>query len=331
MDRLRPAWDALYKPGQHTIFQSFAWNQLAAAHFADREAPLLVSAETESSAAIIPGCVCGDRISLLGDMLFDYRAVLHDGGPEALNAAFSYLADFDLPLEVTGVRECDVRDFGRIEPAFFCNAPRVQRQNFTADQFTAEHSRLGRFFRRLAKQGVELQQFFGDQEQLIRWIYQRKAEQFEGSVQEIFSDPRRIEFMVRAAAIDPSNFEIFAFTERGVGSTPGNVIAALITLRDTNVRRFYAVWFDQRWAQYSPGTVLVFAITQRSLAEGLDCDYMTGEQPHKMRLATGMTRLFKVAGTLAKAPAQREESAPQEAPQQDAPQLEREPLPQAAD
>jgi CelD/BcsL family acetyltransferase involved in cellulose biosynthesis len=325
MDRLRPAWHALYKPGRHTVFQNFAWNQLAAAEFGDREAPLVVLAETDSSVAIVPACVCGDRISLLGDVLFDYRAVLHEGGPEALNAACAYLADFDLPVEVTGVRECDVDAFEGIEPAFFCNAPGVQRQNFTADQFTAEHSRLGRFFRRLANQRVELQQFFGDQERLIRWIYQRKAEQFEGSAQDIFSDPRRIDFMVRAAAIDPTKFEMFAFTERGVANTPGDVIAALVTLRDGSVRRFYTVWFDQAWAQYSPGTVLVFAITQRSLAEGLDCDYMTGEQPHKIRLATSMKRLFKVAGRLQATGTEPVSSSEPTSP------LDEEPLPQAAD
>ena len=173
---------------------------------------------------------------------------------------------------------------------------------------------------------MELQQFFGDQEQLIRWIYQRKAEQFEGSSQDIFSDPRRIEFIVRAASIDPTKFEIFAFTMRGIANTPGDVIAALVTLRDGNVRRFYTVWFDQAWAQYSPGTVLVFAITQRSLAEGLDCDYMTGEQPHKIRLATGMTRLFKLAGQLSKADA----SDPATSSERTLP-LDAEPLPQAAD
>jgi CelD/BcsL family acetyltransferase involved in cellulose biosynthesis len=293
LDRLRPAWERLYTPGRHTVFQSFAWNRLAAQHFAGRHAPLVVFAESASSLALIPACVADQaRITLLGDVLFDYRAILQAGGSDALDAAFSYLADLHLPLDVTAVREQDVLPFRDFEPEFFCNAPGVQRQTFTAEQFAAEHSRLGRFFRRLAKQRVELQQFFGDQESLIRWIYQRKGEQFVGSAVDIFSDPARIDFMVRAAAIDPAKFEIFAFT------SAAGVIAALVTLRDDHVRRFYTVWFDQAWAQYSPGTVLVFAITERSLAEGLDCDYMTGEQHHKIRFATSMTRLFRVAGHL---------------------------------
>jgi CelD/BcsL family acetyltransferase involved in cellulose biosynthesis len=340
MERLRPAWERIYAPERHTLFQSFAWNRLAAQQFAGRESPLVVFAETDSGAAIVPACVLGRsaatsgacdaserrKISLLGDMLFDYRAILHAGDERVCQAALLHLADLELPLELTAVREQDLAPFEHLAPTVFCNAPSVKRESVTADQFAAEHSRLGRFFRRLAKQRVELQQFFGDQEQLIRWVYQKKGEQFVGSAADIFSDRSRIDFMVRAAALDPGKFEIFAFT---VG---GKVVAALVTLRDHHVRRFYTVWFDQEWAQYSPGTVLVFAITQRSLAEGLDCDYMTGEQPHKIRLATGMTRLFKVSGPLRAAEAAASQT--QLAVEPDNPVMDlrtSEPLPQAAD
>ena len=34
-----------------------------------------------------------------------------------------------------------------------------------------------------------------------------------------------------------------------------------------------------------------------SLAEGLDCDYMTGAQPYKLRLATGSMPLFRLRAT----------------------------------
>lgn len=331
MERFRSAWERLYAPERHTVFQTFAWNRLAAQQFASREVPVVVFAQTDSSAAIVPACLCQDsHVSLLGDVLFDYRTVLSAGGTEALQAALSYLADLNVPLDLKGVREADLLPFDHLGPTFFCNAPGVQRQNVTADQFAAEHSRLGRFFRRLARQRVELQQFFGDQAALIRWIYQRKGEQFVNSAADIFSDPARIDFMVAAASLDPSNFEIFAFT------TAGRVIAALVTLRDVHVRRFYTVWFDQEWAQYSPGTVLVFAITQRSLAEGLDCDYMTGEQPHKVRLATSMTRLFQIAGPLRAAleplPAETGLRAEPSVAEMEAPAaVLPEPLPQAAD
>jgi CelD/BcsL family acetyltransferase involved in cellulose biosynthesis len=321
MEQFRPAWDQLYTPGRHSVFQSFAWNHLAAQQFLN-DAPYVVLAESDSSMAIVPAAVTGgEQITMLGDMLFDYRACLCAGAPEAHQAALGKLAELGLPMEITAVREADLEPFGNLEPSVFCNAPSVQRQSVTADQFTGEHSRLGRFFRRLAKQRVELQQHFGDNEKLVRWIYEKKGEQFSGSAVDIFNDPRRVDFMARAAALDPGACEIFTF------STPQQIVAALVTFRDAHVRRFYTIWFDQEWAQYSPGVVLVFAITQRSLAEGLDCDYMTGEQPHKVRLATGMMRLFRVNATPAMlAQAAREPAALQTMPTL----LTADPLPEVA-
>ena len=38
-------------------------------------------------------------------------------------------------------------------------------------------------------------------------------------------------------------------------------------------------------------------MTRRSLADGLDCDYMTGEQPYKLRLATRSTPLYRLCAT----------------------------------
>jgi hypothetical protein len=83
----------------------------------------------------------------------------------------------------------------------------------------------------------------------------------------LFVDPRRVEFVLRAAA--------------------------LVTLRDGRVSRFYTTWFDDAWAHYSPGTALLFEVTRRSLAEGLDCDYMTGTQSQKLRFRIGSIPLFR--------------------------------------
>ena len=53
------------------------------------------------------------------------------------------------------------------------------------------------------------------------------------------------------------------------------------------------MYHDHRWAHYSPGVALIYEISRRSLAESLDCDYMTGEQPHKLRFATHTVPLFR--------------------------------------
>jgi CelD/BcsL family acetyltransferase involved in cellulose biosynthesis len=81
---------------------------------------------------------------------------------------------------------------------------------------------------------------------------------------------------------------VYTLTQRAT------LVAALVTFRDGNTRRFYTTYYDHAWAHFSPGMVLLFEITRQSLEEGLNCDYMTGEQPHKTRLATGGVPLFRV-------------------------------------
>ncbi|HEV7673325.1 MAG TPA: GNAT family N-acetyltransferase, partial [Candidatus Angelobacter sp.] len=58
--------------------------------------------------------------------------------------------------------------------------------------------------------------------------------------------------------------------------------------------RFYTGWFAAEYEKHSPALALIYEITRQSLANGLDCDYMTGEQPYKMRLATNLVALYKV-------------------------------------
>jgi CelD/BcsL family acetyltransferase involved in cellulose biosynthesis len=59
---------------------------------------------------------------------------------------------------------------------------------------------------------------------------------------------------------------------------------------------------------YSPGVALLYEVTRASLAENLDCDYLTGEQEYKMRFATSVMPLYRVdvtAGELAESLRQR--------------------------
>src|SRR5262249_51802736 len=107
----------------------------------------------------------------------------------------------------------------------------------------------------------------------------------------LFRDKLRIDFLVNAAAITPDVFEVFTleFEEQ--------LCAALVTFRDGSLRRFYTGWFDPAYEKHSPGLTLIHEVTRLSLEAGLDCDYMTGEQPYKMRLATRSETLYRVRAT----------------------------------
>jgi hypothetical protein len=287
MDRWRDVWHRLFADApKATLFQSFCWNRLAAASFADRESPFAVLAESSSGIALIPASITVGGVSLIGETLFDYRDILWTGCEETLWAAWRRLAALRLPLSITGLREGE--PWPLFGPSKFVHAPQVPCGAVTATEFAAKHSRLERTLRLLAKAGAELRRYDGTAGDLIAWLYGEKGKQASGSGENLFRDSRRRDFLVSACALDPKACELFTF-EAG-----GRPIAALLTLRDRGVRRFYTVWFDSRWARFSPGTALVYAATADALSAGLDCDYMTGEQPFKMRFAMSLAPLYRL-------------------------------------
>jgi len=288
MPRIRPLWNRLYASGKYTVFQAFDLNLLAADRFADREEPYVVCAESEGGAAIVPAVLRrGDgTLRLLGEELFDYRTFLHDGDESVLRAAVGALAELGRPLEIVALRETD-RDavIDELEMAPFAAAPGVSCAQISAEEFAAAHTRLARNLRRMERLGFELRSYDGDNPMLLRSIYAAKAEQSESS---LFHDAERVEFMVSAAALMPDVVEVFTLEH---GAT---MAAAAVTLRDGRWRRFYTGWFAPEYEKHSPALALIYEVTRRSLAAGLDCDYMTGEQPYKMRLATNTVPLYRV-------------------------------------
>ncbi len=293
MDRLRPAWEHLASQRRHTIFQDFAWNRLAAQVFADREAPYVVYAENGNGAALIPAALGrdGTLIVFLGETLFDYRSFLAAGDRAALDAAWREIGKLRQQLWVAGVPQAWTLDWKEWRPQPFTAAPAVWRSLSTAADFAEKHPRARRLVRRLGEQGLELRRYSGEETALIRWLLEQKARQFQDDPNNLFSDPRRIDFLAAALSQDPQAAEVFTLEQ---GST---TVSAVITLRDGEIRRFYNSYHDERWGRLSPGVALLYEVTRRSLEEGLDCDYMTGTQPHKTRLANASVPLFRVDAT----------------------------------
>ncbi|HEY1525716.1 MAG TPA: GNAT family N-acetyltransferase [Candidatus Angelobacter sp.] len=293
MLQIRPLWESLCADGRYTVFQSFDLNLLAAARFAEREGPYIVCAESSNSAAIVPAALRRDdgSIRLLGEELFDYRSFLHAGDDAALRAALGALAWLERPLELVALREGDCGAVvNELTVGPFAAAPVVNCAQISAEQFAAAHTRLARNLRRMERLGFALRSYDGTNAQRLRSIYTAKAELSSSS---LFHDSERIEFLVSAAGLMPEVFEIFTLEQ------DERMAAAVVTLRDDACRRFYTGWFASEYEKHSPALALIFEITRRSLAEELDCDYMTGEQPYKMRLATSSVALYRVRATAA--------------------------------
>jgi hypothetical protein len=237
----------------------------------------------------------------MGEKLFDYRDVLHAGDEAVLSQAWWRLCDLNRPFQVTALRgEQSHRLWQGAQPQPFAHAPCVRSRDLSMvitvggaspisyqDRFLSMHSRLGRHTRRIAKQAVTFRHHAGNERELVRFIFEAKGKQVTPS-ENLFQDRARQEFMVQIAAEEASRCDVYTY------ETNSELVAALVAFRDDAVRYCYTIYYDSRWSQFSPGQLLLFEVATRSLAEGLDCDFMTGEYPYKNRVATARVPLFTV-------------------------------------
>jgi CelD/BcsL family acetyltransferase involved in cellulose biosynthesis len=285
VERLRPLWQRLQRQSRATIFQDFDWNLLALRIFPE-ETPYFVAVEVESSAAIIPAVVREGEIRLAGGPLFDYRDPLCAGDEAAFTLALEKVADLGLPWNIRGILEQHSRwSATPVQP--WTAAPYVSARDISAEAFVEKHTRARRSLRRLSEQEASVTTVTGTPE-LVAQLYREKAKEPGGHGENIFRDPRCCQFMQNVVSLPNTRCEVFLM-EAG-----GKPIAALITFREREVRRFYTTWMDQQWSTHSPGVALLYYATCETLAAGIDCDYMTGEQSYKMRFATGCVPLYKL-------------------------------------
>jgi CelD/BcsL family acetyltransferase involved in cellulose biosynthesis len=276
------------------MFQSFSWNYAAACAFSDREAPFVIYAESDHGAALIPAAIdqFHRRLMLLGETLFDYRDVLSSGDQQVLHSAWNRVSQLNLKFSAGAVRaEANFAAWSGFDVSRFYGAPRVSPHEISAEDFGSKHRRLERWRRRLENEGVTLRCRTGREADLVRFIYQQKGSQPAESGENLFGDPRRVQFMMEICGAIGSACEIFTF------ESAGTLVAALVTFRDRNARRFYTIYCDQGWACYSPGMVLLNEVTRRSLKDGLECDYMTGEHGYKLRFATSVVPMYWAEAT----------------------------------
>lgn len=301
--QFRPLWEELASDRACTIFQNFDLNLLALLMFSSREAPHILCVTGNHGIAIVPAVIrLRDRtIRLLGEELFDYRSFLRAGDDEVLRVALGELARLQMPLEIVAMREDSIARVPELCCTPFAGAPVVRSEDVDAETFCRTHSRLVRNLRRLSDLGYEIRYYGGENARVLREIYQRKAQQ---DPQSLFRDPERIEFIVNAALLNPELFEVFTL------ECQGRTGAALVTIRDGEARRFYTGWFAPDLAKHSPALSLIHHVTCATLAQGQDCDYMTGEQPYKLRLATGSQPLYRVHATATQLAGMRKAAGP---------------------
>jgi len=288
VEDLRPTWERIAAHSSGTMFQSFDWNLLALHTFTE-EKPYFIHAEDEDSAAIIPAVVRDGTLKLAGGPLFDYRDAVATADGRALWAALKEVADLELSWKIDGVLSPQQWSPFAAQP--WTTAPGVFLRDISAAAFAYRHTRSRRALRRLCHLGAQERRLPAARD-LLEHIYREKAKEPHVYGENIFRDERCIQFMREVIELRGTSCEIFLM------EIAGEPIAALVTFLDGAVRRFYTTWMDPRWSRHSPGIALLYHATCETLTEGFDCDYMTGEQPYKMRFATGSTPLYRIDTTV---------------------------------
>ena len=277
--KIEGLWRELYEQSASTtLFQSFPINRNVAAVFAKRERPYVVAVDGDEGAAIIPACISGNSLKFIGEELFDYPNVLASS-EEALQQAWQALDGLGLPLHLHGVRE--VVKWGDVTP--FVGAPYRPQQDRLPPR-----DRLEKNFSALVDLGCRLDRLESGAELLaiVRRIYMLKGQHRSGA---LFQDPLRIDGVVALCAAEDAHAELHVLRKNN------DIVAATLAFIDHTTCRFYGTYFDDRWAALSPGVSLLYQVVRDAQARGLDFDFMTGEQPYKMRLATGVQPLFRLA------------------------------------
>jgi len=232
----------------------------------------------DEGAAIIPATISENGLRFVGEDLFDYPNVLASS-EVALQHAWQTLDALGMPLHLHGVREQVM--WGHVTP--FAGAPCRPAQDLLP-----RHLRLEKNLSALVDSGCHLERLESRAELLkaLRRVYTLKGQHRSGA---LFEDPLRIDGVVAMCAAEDVHPELHMLRKNN------DIVAATVAFIDQTTCRFYGTYFDDRWAQHSPGLSLLYQVVMDAQARGLDFDFMTGEQPYKMRLATGVQPLFRLA------------------------------------
>ena len=278
---LEPVWRRCFLIDPYaTIFQSYEWNLSMAEHLPHIERPLVIcSQDADGNATIVPAAesLASDCLTLLGECLSDYRSILTtDASSPTIQSAFLALANERKWLLYTALLPEHHAVLDEFSTEGFCGAP--HKTPCPGSEFAARHGRMFSRLRKLERHGFDVVEHDGSDEQLVRWIYARKSQADEHC---LFRAPHRVNAIVTAFRALASKVRVFTLRRDGL------IIAAVIVLIDSarGFARFYTNWFDADWRHFSPGMVLLYEASRRVLDAGLGCDYLTGEQPYKLRMA----------------------------------------------
>jgi hypothetical protein len=267
------AWSAGASARSATVFQTFDFARHWIGTFAHAEVEIWVHS---GSSLVLPVARRNDRVSLVGEGLFDYCDLV---GPGADGAVLERAADImtagDLKPRATGVRaDSPFMDFWRRvgEGAHFSAAP--QRP---ASAGALGHTRLAGRWQREHDAGACVREETDTRERraVLDWILERKQCHPANVLGAL--ERQWIETVVEHS---PQLAEVWSLC-RG-----DHIMSALLCWRYPPTRYCYTIAHEPADAALSPGILLLYFVVSRSMSAGWDVDFLTGEQDFKLRFAT---------------------------------------------
>lgn len=238
----------------------------------------------------------GDRLTLVGQGLFDYLDLLGEADDEAQQElAARVLADPDWRfLEVGGLRRPSrFEAFWRALGAGWeaeAAAPRLRAMPVEA--WRTAHARWAQRWRRAQAHGLTVKRVAAAERPGWRaWIEARKTRALAAAGATTVLGAPEWQWLERMLTAEVAAVELWLLQR---GEEP---LAALVSWLDTGpprIRHGYTICYEECAGALSPGILLLFAVVERTLAEGGEFDFLTGEQPFKLQFANDRQPRWRV-------------------------------------
>lgn len=235
--------------------------------------------------AIVPWVQWGERLITLGAGMFDYCDAIGAPSVAALRAAA------EVPREVPGLRADSswAAAWRALAPDW--GAPRhcapFLAAGLGAEELDCRHPKAAERLRRIARQGA-----WGavtdpsSRAALLEWLLRQKQERMQALGRDNVLGAPEAAWLRRMVARYPQ------FAELWRGEIGGRCAAGFLTWRGTGVRYGYLLAFAPEFARFSPGVLLLYHVLRECQREGREMDFLTGDQPFKLRFAAGRRDLF---------------------------------------
>lgn len=290
LEPIEPLWRSAFERAPGHFFQRFEpslhWARIYAA-----EGNLRVWTHA-SEPALAAFTVRDGQLALLGQGLFDYVDLVGAASPAAQQQLARQLLEWEewRQFEATGVpADSPFTSFWQAlqaESSFFSAAPLLLHP----DRLRPGHGRAARRLRQCRQAGWELQQVGqgAERQALLHWILEQKQQALQASGGRNVLDEAAVQWLRAMVTHAPELAELWRLHR------DGEAAAGLLCWRSTPVRYAYTISYRSDAAAMSPGVLLLYGVLCDSAAQGLCFDFLTGEQPFKLRFSDARRSLLRL-------------------------------------